>query len=203
MKDVKKFFTARNVAYLAILLALVIVLQACSGFFKIGTTSLSFVLIPIVLGGMLLGVWAGAILGFAFGLVVIIDAVCGLDPFTLILLQESPFFTVFLCLLKGTLAGVVSALLFKLINKKNKYVAVFVATIAAPIVNTGIFILGGLCISGLISSLFLDGSTSVIYFLVIVCAGINFIIEFSINLVFSPALYTVDRVVEKRIQARG
>lgn len=201
-KTKRSFFTAKNVSYLAVLTALVVVLQACSGFFKIGATSLSFVLIPIVLGGMLLGVGAGALLGAVFGLVVIFDALGGLDPFTLILLQESPFFTVFLCLAKGIGAGVASALVYKLIVKKNKYVAVVVAAVVAPLVNTGLFILGGLLIGNILRANFIPDGTSVIYFLVVGCAGINFIIEFSLNLVLSPALYTVERVVEKQIVSK-
>lgn len=202
MKSEKKFFSARNITYLAILLALVIVLQVFGGFIKVGTTSFSLVLVPIVLGGMLLGIWAGAFLGFAFGLVVIFDALGGLDPFTLILLQQSPVFTVFLCIVKGVAAGVLSALLFKIINKKNKYAAVFVAAIAAPIINTGIFILGGLCMSGIITANFLADGQTVIYFLVIVCAGINFLVELAINLVCAPAIYTIDKVVEKQFMVK-
>lgn len=202
-KTKQSYFSAKNISYLAVLAALVVVLQACSGFFVIGVTSLSFVLVPIVLGGMLLGVGAGAILGVIFGLVVIIDALCGLDPFTLILLHESPVFTVVLCLLKGGAAGAVSALVYKLIAKKNKYVAVFVAAAVAPVVNTGIFILGGLMIGDILTQNFIADGTSVIYFLVIGCAGINFIIEFAINLVLAPALYTVNRVVEKQIRSHS
>lgn len=201
-KTKRSYFTAKNVSYLAVLTALIVVLQACSGFFKIGTTSLSFVLVPIVLGGMLLGIGAGAFLGGVFGLVVIFDALGGLDPFTMILLQESPVFTVFLCLAKGIGAGAASALVYKLIAKKNMYAAVIVAAIVAPIVNTGLFILGGLLIGNILKANFIPDGTSVIYFLVIGCAGINFIIEFAINLVLSPALYTVDKVVEKQIVSK-
>lgn len=200
VSDKKQFFTAKNISYLAVLVALVVVLQACSGFFKIGTTNLSFVLIPIVLGGMLLGTGTGALLGAIFGLVVIIDALAGLDAFTLLLLQKQPVFTVVLCFAKGIAAGVVPAIVYKALSKKNKYLAVILAAALAPICNTGIFILGGLIMSGTIGSLFAnDMGVSVIYFLVIVCAGINFIIEFALNLVLSPALYTVESVVEKQI----
>lgn len=203
VSEMKQYFTAKNVTYLAVLVALVVVLQACSGFFVVGTTALSFVLVPIVLGGMLLGAGAGALLGAVFGLVVIVDALVGLDSFTLLLLQEQPVFTVLLCFIKGIAAGVVSALVYKAISKKNKYVAAFVAAALAPICNTGIFILGGLMMSGTIGSLFANGmEVSVIYFLVIVCAGINFLVEFAINLVCAPALYTVENVVEKQIMKK-
>lgn len=193
------FFNAKNIAYLAVLTALVIVLQTCSGFFTFGTTSLSFVLVPIVLGSILLGVGAGAFLGAVFGLVVIFDAVGGLDPFTIVLLGDSPVFTVLLCLIKGIAAGVVPALLYKLISRKNKRAAVIAAAVSAPIANTGLFILGGLVLSDVLSANFVADGTTVIYFLIVGCAGVNFLIEFAINLVLSPALYTVTRVVEKQI----
>ena len=205
----EKTFSARNITYLAVLLALVVVLQVFSGYFKIGATSLSFVLVPIVLGGMLLGVWAGAILGFAFGLVVIFDALGGLDPFTLYLLTASPAsaaLTVILCLVKGTAAGAGSALLFKVIP--NKYAATFVAAAATPILNTGIFAVGALCMGGTLNGVFnsfgIDTTgLSVFYIVFVLCIGINFFVELAINIICAPAIYAVNRVVGKRITARG
>ena len=205
----RKFFSARNLTYLGVLLALVIVLQVFSGYFQVGTTRLSFVLVPITLGGMLLGVWAGLILGLAFGLVVVIDALCGLDAFTLLLINGGPAsaaMTVILCLLKGAAAGAGSALLFKLVAKKNTYAATFVAAVAAPILNTGVFVLGALCmpsaLNGVFASLGVDTSGfSVAYIVFVLCVGVNFFVEFAINLICAPALYTVDRVVSKQLRA--
>ncbi len=82
----KKFFSAKNIAYLAVLLALVVVLQSIAlvtGIFL--ATSLSFVLIPIVIGAVLLGPAAGAILGFMFGFMTVIFGVTGADSFTFLL----------------------------------------------------------------------------------------------------------------------
>ncbi|MCD8307147.1 MAG: ECF transporter S component [Clostridia bacterium] len=198
----RKHFTARNITFFAILAALVVVLQVWGGSIHIGATSLSFVLVPIVLGGMILGASAGALLGLVFGIIVLIYGITGADPFTFVLFSEQPVWTIVLCLVKGTAAGLVSGLLYKAIAKKNKYAASFAASAAAPIVNTGLFILGALCMSGTISANFdLNGET-VIYFLVIGCAGINFIIEFCINLVLSPALHSVVTIVEKRIMSK-
>lgn len=206
-KTKKSYFTAKNVSYLAVLTALVIVLQVFGGYFKIGATSLSFVLVPIVLGGMLLGVVAGGILGAVFGLVVIFDALGGMDPFTLFLLQEQPVFTVLLCLLKGIAAGVIPALAYKLIAKKNKYVAVFAAGALAPICNTGIFVIGAFIIMEPINAFLtaagmdLNG-VSAAYIVFVVCVGVNFFVEFAISLLLSPALYSVTNVVEKQIKSR-
>lgn len=198
-KQKKNFFSAKSLTILAVLVALVVVLQVCGGYFVIGTTSLSFVLIPIVLGGILLGVWAGALLGFIFGFIVLMYGVSGADGFTATLLAQQPFLTVLTVLLKGILAGIVPAVLYKVIAKKQKYVAVFVAAASAPLVNTGVFVLGALCMSGVFNEFAAAGGVSLTYFIFIGCAGINFIIEFALNIVLSPAIYTVVNVVEKQI----
>ena len=199
----RKYFSAKRITGLAILLALVIVLQVFGSYFKVGATSLSFVLVPIVVAGIFYGAIAGGIVGLAFGIVVLIQGAMGVDPFTLVLLEDHLVWTVLLCVVKGTAAGVVSGLLYKWIAKKNSYVGVFVAAAAAPIVNTGLFILGSLAF--LQDSLApmaagYEGGKTVIYFLLIGCAGINFLVEFIINLVLAPSIHTVCRIVGKRIK---
>lgn len=197
----RKYFSAKRITGLAVLLALVIVLQVFGSYFKIGATSLSFVLVPIVLAGVLYGVIAGGIMGLAFGIVVLIQALTGVDGFTLILLEDHPVWTVLLCIVKGTAAGVVSGLLYKWMSKKNKYVGVFLAAAAAPIVNTGLFILGSLCfLQDTLKANFVAGGQTVVYFLVIVCAGVNFLVEFAINLILAPSVHTVCKVAGKRIK---
>lgn len=201
------FFTAKYVSYLGVLTALVILFQMLSGFMKVGATAFCLVLIPIVLGGMILGVVAGAILGGVFGLVVIIDALIGLDPFTLYLLGEQPFFTVLLCIAKGVAAGVVPALIYKLIAKKNKYVGAFVAAALAPVCNTGVFAVGAFVIMRPILDYFaLAGvdttGLSPAYIVFVVLIGVNFFVELALNLALAPAIYSVNNVVEKRISGR-
>ena len=199
----KHFFTSRNIAFLAVLVALVIVLQVWASAIPIGTTRISLTLIPIVLGALLLGPLAGAFLGAVFGAVVLIAALSGADSFTFILLSEHPVLTVLLCLVKGAAAGLVAGLVHRAVRRKNEYVAVFAAALVAPVVNTGLFILGALLMSDTLSANFVADGTTVLYFLVIGCAGVNFLVEFAVNAVVSPALYTVERVVEKSVSSRA
>lgn len=194
----RKFFSAKRVTGLAVLLALVIVLQLWGNNIKIGATGLSFVLVPIVLGGVLFGLSAGAFLGLVFGFITLMYGVTGADPFTAVLFAEHPFLTSAVCLVKGTAAGLAAGLLFRLIEKKNGYVGVFVASAAAPVVNTGLFILGALLMSDTLSANFVADGSTVLYFLIIGCAGINFLVELAINLMLSPAMYSVIRVVSGR-----
>ncbi|MDE7300756.1 MAG: ECF transporter S component [Clostridia bacterium] len=202
-----KMFNARYVAYLGVLVALVIALQMLSGFMKIGATTFCLVLVPIVLGGMILGIVAGAILGGVFGIVVLVDALIGLDPFTLYLLYEQPFFTVLLCILKGVAAGVVPALVYKLIAKKNRYVGAFVAAALAPICNTGVFAVGAFVILQPIMDFFAEIGSDIsalnpAYIVFVLLIGVNFFVELAINLVLAPAVYTVNNVVEKTIKSK-
>lgn len=191
-----KYFSAKRLTGIAILLALVIVLQLLGGYFKIGATSLSFVLVPIVLGGILYGMWAGAILGFAFGFITLMFGVTGADSFTSILLQQQPVLTVLLCLIKGTAAGLAAGAIYKLLAKKNEYVGLFTAAAIAPIVNTGLFILSMICFfQETLTANFVAEGTSVYYFLFIGCAGINFLVELAINLIAAPAIYRVIKAV--------
>ena len=65
------------------------------------------------------------------------------------------------------------------------------AAAAAPVINTGLFIIGALFLSDTLRANFVAEGTSVLYFLIIGCAGVNFIVEFLVNLLVAPALYRV------------
>lgn len=184
---------------LAVLMALVAVLQITGTGIMLGGTPVSLVLIPIALGAMLLGPWAGALLGLEFGVIVFLAGLFGADGFTFILIQDHPIYTAILCLGKGALAGLAAGIVYRLLEKKNVYAAVFAAAAATPIVNTAIFILGALGMQQTLVSNFLAEGQTVIYFLVVVCAGINFIFEFCLNLLVAPALARVVDAVQRRL----
>ena len=184
----EKFFSAKKLAALAMLTALVIVLQIFGSYFAIGAVRLSFVLIPIVVGAIVLGPLYGAFLGFG---------IVGLDPFTQVLFTEHPFLTALTCFIKAIAAGFLSGLAYKLIKSKSELAAVFVAAAVAPIVNTGIFILGALTMYDSINAMAVANNASVVYFLFILCAGVNFLIEFALNMVLAPSVCRVIRAVRK------
>ncbi len=186
---------------LAILVALVIVLQLVGSNIHVGPVSFSLVLIPIAVGGVLLGPAAGAILGAVFGLITVIGGVSGADVFTNFLFSKQPVLTVVLCLAKATLAGLCAGLVFRALEKHNRWVAVVLASAVAPVVNTGIFVLGTITLfrSTLEEYILNVGAgVSVVYFVVILCAGVNFLAEFGVNLVASPAVYRIWTAVAKK-----
>ena len=196
--------SSRQIAGTAVLLALVIVLQAFGGTVTIGSVQLNFTLIPIVLGAILFGPAIGAFLGFACGVVVLIQVIMGLAPFYVVIWTYSPVVTIFTCIVKTTVAGFVAGWLYQLLEKKNSLVAVFVASGIVPVLNTGLFIVGCLCMSGSIGvfqSAIPDMSgMNVFVFILVGLVTFNFFIEFAINLLVSPALHRVILVVEKRFK---
>ncbi len=193
------YFTARRISWFAILLALVIVLQIWGSAINIAGTSINLTLIPVVLGSIILGPVSGMLLGMAVGVVITINALTGVDVFTNFLYQSSPVMTFLIIFVKGSLSGLIPGLIFKALNKKP-LLATVVSALSAPIINTGIFVIGALIISGTIgdfmASANITGQT-VTYFIIIGCAGINFIVEFIINTVLAPAIFRVIKAIDK------
>ena len=189
-------------AELAMLAALVVVLQVFGGFIKFGPFSLSLVLFPVVIGSVILGVKGGAILGFIFGFVVVIQCAMGIDAGGFILWGTNPFFTALICLVKGTAAGFVPGVIYRAITRNydsntKHVVGALLAAISAPVVNTGLFLIG---LSVFFNSTLVEwaGGTNVWLYIITGLVGINFLIEFSVNAVVSPAISTIIKVVSKK-----
>ena len=203
--EAKKGFTTREITGTAILLALVIVLQAFGGSVSIGVVQLNFTLIPIVLGAILFGKWSGSLLGFACGIVVLVQVIMGLSPFYVVIWANNPVVTVFTCVVKTTVAGFLAGLAYELIAKKNSLAAVFTASAIVPVVNTVLFIVGCLCMNksiGIFQDSIEMGGMNVLVFILVGLVTFNFFIELAINLVVSPALHRVIGVVEKRFRRK-
>ena len=164
-------------------------------------TKISLVLIPIAMGAMLLGPAAGAILGFIYGATVFVSlGVLHMDPFTAFLFDSNPVATFLICTVKTTAAGLVAGLVYRALSKKSSLLAVFVASALVPTINTGIFVIGCFTIYNTINQIATGAGYSAVYFILIVCAGVNYALELAINLIFSPALERITRILSKRIR---
>lgn len=182
----------RKLTYLAMLTAIVFVLQFVSLFMRFTYFSLTFVLVPIVVGVALCGVWAGAWLGLVFSLAVFITGDAAL------FYAFNPWATILVVVLKGVLAGIVCGYVYKLIEKKNRYAAIVSSAVTAPIVNTGIFFIGcELFFFSDIAAYFNVQAEKVTVFIIIVLIGINFIVEFAVNLILAPTIYRLIEIKKK------
>lgn len=181
---------------LSIFTAIVVVLQLLGSFIKIGSFSISLVLIPIVVGAAVYGIGAGAFLGGVFGVVVTIACVNGSDAGGYILFSANPILTVVVCLLKGILAGAAAGGVFQALSKKNPYLGVISAAVIAPVVNTAVFCL---CLSLFFHDILVSwaGGSNLVYYIFFGLVGVNFLLELLINVVCSPIIYRIIKLVRK------
>lgn len=179
-------------AVMGVLTAIVIVLQALAIGIRFGTFSITLVLIPIVVGAALYGWKAGAWLGFVFGVVVLIyDA----ELFFGISVPG----TIITCILKGVLAGIAAAVVYRLLENKNRWAAILAAAIVCPVVNTGVFLLGCLVFFYDTISEWAAGAgfANAGAYLIIGFVGLNFVVETLINLCLSTVILRVLSIVKK------
>ena len=179
----------------AILTAIVVVLQVIAIITRavLPAFAINLVLIPIVIGAAVGGVRIGAWLGFVSGVAVLISG----DAASFLAIDI--FGTIVTVLLKGTVSGIAAAATYKLLEKKNKYLAVFASAIICPLTNTGVFLLG--CFT-----FFMDtirewgdglGYHNAFAYILLGMIGINFIIELVLNVILSPAVIRLIKIKEK------
>lgn len=180
---------------IALLTALMLLLQLAFGSLRIGPVTLSFSLVPLVIAAVLIGPGAGAFLGLVSGVATFIQVLTAADPFYMLLIATNPFLTAVICITKTTLAGLLAGLCYRAICKVSKYRVLNVILPAAlcPIINTGIFCLGmyfGFGSALQSSETFgAAASASLISFVLIGLAGVNFIYELLTNVVVCPIIY--------------
>lgn len=183
----KSSFDTYKLTFLAILTAIVFVLQF---FVKIplGQFTISVSLSVIVLGAAVYGYFGGGFLGAVSGFAILLNGDAALFyGFNFLL-------TVLLVMLKGIASGLAAAFAFKLLKRINEYVAVIVAAILAPIVNTGIFFLGTILF------FFPDiqamaGGQNVIIFVLIGFIGLNFFVELILNVLLAPVIVRLLKLI--------
>lgn len=188
MKNTK----TQKIVGIGLFTAIIVALQLLAASIKFGPFSITLVLAPIVIGSALYGIGAGAWLGAAFGVSVLIsgDATA--------FMTINPAGTVVTVLLKGMLAGLVAGLIYKALEKKNKTVAVVLAGIACPIVNTGIFLAGCYLFfqEWLVSVFGTTGFATVVTGLV----SVNFAVELGINMVLASVIVRVIDIGKKQLK---
>ena len=178
----------------SVMTALVIILQllgTVTTFF--GPFSTAVALIPIVIGAAMCGTAVGAWLGFVFGVVVLASGGAAL-----FLAFDIPG-TIITVLLKGTACGLAAGFIYKLLEKVNSFLAVLVAAIVCPVVNTSVFLLGCFVF-------FMDSADAIASQLGLAVSGMalfwalamgNFFLEIATNVVLSPVIVRVLKIEKK------
>ncbi|NLB41418.1 MAG: ECF transporter S component [Clostridiales bacterium] len=126
---------------LAILVAIMLILAFTPlGYLKVGIIEISFMMIPVAVGAIILGPLAGAILGGVFGTTSFIQAL-SISPFGVMLMSINPFYTFLLTMipriLMGWLAGLIFQGLYK--NGSTKKISYAISSLSAALLNTIFF----------------------------------------------------------------
>ena len=194
----KNRIDVRTLTGAAMFTAIVVVLQFLGAAIRFGPFSISLVLIPIVVGAALYGPWVGAWLGFVFGLVVLLSG----DAAAFMVI--SPLGTILTVLLKGTAAGCAAGALYRLLAAKNEWLAAIVAAIAAPVVNTGLFLVG--CLLFFLPTITewgtAAGFANVGSYMIFGLVGGNFLFEVLVNLILSPVIVRLIKLGQNSVHHR-
>ena len=129
-----------KLAQLALLVAIVLVMAYTPlGYLRTLGLEISFLMIPVTIGAIVLGPVEGAILGLVFGLTSF--ATCfGSSHFGAALLAINPVFTFITCVVARVLAGFLAGVIFKAVSQKGKEkTGATVASLAGPLLNTLFF----------------------------------------------------------------
>lgn len=183
----------RMLAVMGILTAITVALELFAGFvgIRFGPFNITLALAPTIIGAALYGWKAGAWLGFVFSFVVLFE------PSTALFMSVSAPATILVVLVKGTAAGLVAGAVYNAIAKKNKFAAVVTAGLVAPIVNTGIFLLG--CVLFFFNTVSelgaASGYTNTFAFMILGLVGLNFLVESAINLCLSTVIVRILSIV--------
>ncbi len=187
----KKGMSTKTMVLAAILTALVVVLQFIGQTIRLGPFMISLVLIPIVIGAATCGTKIGGWLGFVFGVFVLISGDAAA------FLTVDAFGTIVTVLLKGTLCGLAAGYVYGLLEKQNRLLAVVLAAMVCPVVNTGVFLLGCLVFFMDTIVLWANGSNVIAYMFVGLVGG-NFLVELALNLVLGPAIVRLVNMAEMK-----
>lgn len=180
--------SVKKLALVGLLTALAAVLSLIK--IPIFGASITLVLPVVIIGSAIYGPFVGAWLTVIPNLIAFTEAG--------IFMVYSPAGCVATLLLKGILAGLASGYVYKALSKKRPIGAVTFSAVVAPIVNSGIFVLG--CYLFIWEQLVsLAGENGVgIGMLLFGLAGFNFIIELILNVVLCPLILRIIQMASKK-----
>ena len=175
---------------IAILIAVLLVFDLTGiGFIKIPPISFTIMHIPVIVGAIILGPSAGAILGGAFGVIALIEATfkatspvdMAFSPF----LSGHPLSSLFMCIVPRILLGLIAGYLFKWLSQKDKsnVIASILSAAVATLIHT----------ATVLSCLWLLFPDFALVFkdVLMTIVSLNFLVEMGVAVVFALAFAKV------------
>lgn len=157
-----------------------------------GGTAINLALIPVVVAAILYGPTGGLSVGLFLGAVTLLPGQ-GAEGFYVNWYMT--ILAIFLCLFKTGFAGFIAGVLFRVINKKNYIVAIYVAAIVTPTINTGSFLL----LYGVLIYIMSGAAYGSTFVAVAAAVWIVYLVELAINVLLAPAIATLIKVLSKNV----
>lgn len=132
----------RKLVQMAILIAVMLILAFTPlGYLKVGAIEITFMTIPVVVGAIILGPAAGAVLGGVFGLTSFIQCF-GMSALGAALLNISPILTFLVCMVPRILMGYLAGVIFRALyhSGRTKILSFAVSSLSGAVLNTIFFV---------------------------------------------------------------
>lgn len=204
----KSMSKTQHLTFLAVLSAIIILMAFTPlGYLRTAGLEITFIILPVAIGAVILKPVDSAILGGIFGITSFIQCF-GMSPFGATLLSINWFLTFIVCFVPRVLTGLLGGLIFSALSKidKTKVISYIVTCLAVPLMNTLFFMSAlVLCffntdfIQGVMSAL---GATNVFGF-VVAFVGINGLIEAIVCFIAGTAISKALAVVMKKLTVRA
>lgn len=139
--SVKRVNSTGYLVRLAVLIAVILLMEFTGlGYIKVGILEMTILQIPVVVGAIVLGPGAGAILGAVFGATSFFECF-GKSAFGVVLFGINPFFTFLVCMVPRVLMGWLCGLIFRWLYRvdKTRILSYGVASLAGAVLNTALF----------------------------------------------------------------
>lgn len=140
----KKTVNVQRMAELALLTAIVLILAFTPlGYLKTPWgVEITFIVIPVAVGSIILGPTAGAFLGLVFGMTSFVQCF-GASALGVMMLEISPVGTFVCCVVTRVLVGILPGLLYKLFKRirKTRVIGISICCFLTPLTNTILYII--------------------------------------------------------------
>lgn len=188
----------RTLVRFAILAAILLVMSITPlGYLKLGVIEISFLCLPVIVGAVLMGPTAGALLGLIFGLTSFAQCFTG-SPFGAMLAGLSIPRTFIVCVPTRTLMGWLVGVIFRGMYKSGglRKASYIVSSGAGALLNTVLFT-GTLFLLFGANTEFMSnmGATSVTISLLAAFVGVNGLVEAAVCVLFGLALPRIAKAV--------
>lgn len=132
----------RTLAGTGVLAAIIILMSFTPlGFLKIGAVEVTFIMIPVIIGAVIMGPVSGLVLGGVFGICSLIQCF-GMSPFGTLLMGINPVSCVIMCVVSRVLAGWMCGQAFRFFRQydKKEFWSYGAAGLLGSLLNTMLFI---------------------------------------------------------------